>query len=163
MTTATLIKASYTLASSVVQGYLADLTDAELLLRPHEKMNHIAWQLGHLIVGETHHVNSVKPNSMPELPEGFAERHSKETASSDDPSHFCTKAEYLQLMEQQRQGAFAVLDSLTDEQLAAPAPEAVNYLGPNVASVFMSESNHWMMHAGQWAVIRRQLGKPPLF
>ena len=163
MNSATLIRATYTLPDMVVKGYLDDLTDEELLFRPHEKVNHIAWQLGHLIAGENFHVNQVKPDSMPTLPEGFAEAHSKENASSNDGSQFCTKAEYLQLMEEQRQGAFAVLDSLTEEQLAGPIPSQISYLGPVMSAAFTGEAAHWMMHAGQWAVIRRMLGKPPLF
>jgi hypothetical protein len=158
-----LIRASYEMPSQVIHGYLDDLTDDELLVRPLENMNHIAWQLGHLISGENFHISNVKPDSMPPLPDGFQERHSKEMASSNDRSQFCTKAEYLDLMRQQRQAALAVLDNLTEEQLAAPAPAAVSYLGPTVSAVFTSESNHWMMHAGQWAVVRRKLGKPPLF
>jgi len=27
----------------------------------------------------------------------------------------------------------------------------------------MLHPQHWLMHAGQWAVVRRKLGKPPLF
>jgi hypothetical protein len=163
MSLTAMIRASYEMPSSIVRGYLDDLTDDDLFVRPHENMNHIAWQLGHLLVGENHHMNAIKPDSMPALPEGFAERHAKETATSDDRSQFNTKAEYLQLMEQQRQATFAVLDGLTEEQLAGPSPEAVNYLGPTVSAIFTGESTHWMMHAGQWAVVRRKLGKPPLF
>jgi hypothetical protein len=29
--------------------------------------------------------------------------------------------------------------------------------------VFSMQGSHWMMHAGQWAVLRRKLGRPPLF
>jgi hypothetical protein len=32
-----------------------------------------------------------------------------------------------------------------------------------VGALFSVEGSHWLMHAGQWAVIRRQLGRKPLF
>lgn len=163
MNSATLIRASYAMPASIIRGYLSDLTDDDLLVRPHEKMNHIAWQLGHLIASQNYHVTQLKPGSMPELPEGFAQRHSKETAASDDRSLFCTKEEYLRLMDQQQEASNAVLDSLTEEQLGGPIPQKISYLGPNVSAVFTGETTHWMMHAGQWAVVRRMLGKPPLF
>lgn len=66
-------------------------------------------------------------------------------------------------MQEQRQGTLDVLEGLTDAELMRASPESVRYLGPTIGSVFAGESTHWMMHAGQWAVIRRKLGKPPLF
>tara|TARA_R110002095_G_scaffold202669_1_gene184422 strand:+ start:3555 stop:4046 length:492 start_codon:yes stop_codon:yes gene_type:complete len=157
------IKASLELPTSIVKGYLEDLTDAELLVRPADKMNHIAWQLGHLISSEHFHVTQVAPDSMPQLPAGFKEQYTRETAASENPADFHTNAEYLQLMQEQRQGTLNVLAKLSDQELMQPAPESVRYLGPTVGCVFAGESTHWMMHAGQWAVLRRKLGKPPLF
>ena len=59
-----------------------------MLKRPAPGANHVAWQLGHLISAETRLVEAAKPGSMPPLPEGFAERHSKDTAASDNPEGF---------------------------------------------------------------------------
>lgn len=157
------IAATFEMPGYVVQSYLADLSDAELLVRPAERMNHIAWQLGHLISGEHGHINQVSPGSMPPLPEGFRERHTRENATSDDPNLFLTKAEYLRVMTEQRQGTLAVLARLSDEELAQPAPESIRYFGPTIGTIFAGEAAHWMMHAGQWAVVRRKLGRPPLF
>lgn len=163
MSIATQIKHELNLPASVVQGYLADLSDADLLRRPVPNANHIAWQLGHLIVAEHNLNNMACPDSMPALPEGFAEKHGKETAASDDPSAFCTKEEYLKLMEEQRAGTLALLDSLSDEELEKPAPKDLHMLGATVGAVIASQSAHWMMHAGQWVIVRRQLDKEALF
>lgn len=157
------IKLALELPNMIVRSYLEDLTDAELLVRPFDGMNHIAWQLGHLIHGENFHINQVVAGSMPPLPDGFSDQHSKEAAASDDPASFCTKARYLELMEEQRAGSIAVLEKLSDAELEQPSPESIRYFGPTVGSVFAGESAHWMMHAGQWAVVRRRLGRPPLF
>ena len=147
----------------VVQTYIADLTDEELLMRPHEKANHIAWQLGHLIVWENHLNNMVCPDSMPALPEGFAEKHTKETAASDDPADFCSKEDYLQAMKTQRAGTLALLERLSDEELEQTAPEDIQKIGATVGAVIAGQSAHWMMHAGQWVIVRRQLGKEAAF
>lgn len=157
------IRATLQLPNMIVEQYLEDLTDAQLLLRPAKGMNHIAWQLGHLITGENFHVSQLDPEAMPPLPEGFAVRHTKETAASDNPDDFLSKQEYLDEMQRQREATLAYLATLSDEQLAAESPEAIRYFGPTVGSVFSGEATHWMMHAGQWAVVRRNLGKPPLF
>ncbi len=147
----------------VVGKYLEDLSDEDILVRPLATMNHIAWQLGHLISGENYHINQVVPDSMPPLPDGFAEMHTKETAPSDDPKGFLTKEDYLREMTRQRNATLELLDRLTDEELLDRSPESIRYFGPTVGSVFAGESSHWMMHAGQWAVVRRKLGRPPLF
>lgn len=157
------IKASIDMGKLISMSYLDDLTDEEMMHRPHEGCNHIKWQLGHLIASENQMISACKPGSMPALPEGFAEQYGKETAASDDPSAFHSKADLLKLFEEQRAATLSVLDSLTDEDLDKPTPEAMQGYAPNWGTAFVMQDSHWVMHAGQWAVIRRQLGRPPLF
>lgn len=154
---------SLQLPATIVRSYVADLTDAELLIRPMPEMNHIAWQWGHLIASEHLHMEQLALRPMPALPVGFAEQHSKENAISDSPDDFCTGQEYSRHMETQRQGTLDILVTLDDDQLLAPAPTSIEYLGPTIGSVFSGEAIHWIMHAGQWVAVRRLLGKPPLF
>jgi uncharacterized damage-inducible protein DinB len=147
----------------VSMAYLDDLTDADLLRRPHPDCNHINWQVGHLIASENMIINDVCPGSMPALPDGFAAKYTKETAKSDDAAQFCNKQELLRLHQQQRAATLAALTKLSDAQLDAPSPESMQSYAPTVAAAFSLQGSHWLMHAGQWAVVRRQLGKPPLF
>lgn len=144
----------------IALGYLEDLTDQELFHRPAPGANHINWQLGHLIVAEHQMINTAKPGSMPPLPEGFADRYAKEAASCDDPSRFLTKEQLLAVFRQQRAATLQALHSLSEEELDRPS--GVPY-APTVAALFSMQGTHWVMHAGQWAVIRRQLGRKPLF
>ncbi len=164
MSTATnVIRTSLETSTFVVNAYLDDLEDKDLLLRPVETANHIAWQLGHLIAAENKMTNAICPGSMPDLPEGFAERYTKETAAGDDPSQFHSKAEYLELMQQQRAATLAALEKLSDEDLEKPSPEEMREYVPTVGGVMALHGTHAMMHAGQWTVIRRQLGRQPMF
>ncbi len=84
-------------------------------------------------------------------------------AKSDEASAFDSKEELLRLYQAQRAGTLAALEKLSDGDLDKPAPEAMKDYAPNVAAAFSMQGSHWIMHAGQWAVLRRQLGKPPLF
>ena len=163
MSIAEQIKTELNLPAFVVQTYLADLTDEDLMRRPVPNANHIAWQLGHLIDAEHKLNNMVCPDSMPALPDGFSDQHSKETAGSDDASAFLTKDEYTKVMEAQRAGTLALLDRLSDEDLQQPAPEKIQQFGATVGAVIAGQSAHWMMHAGQWVIVRRQLGKEAIF
>lgn len=157
------LRCSILQGQNIVETYLRDLTDADLLVRPLPATNHIAWQLGHLIAAENMMLEAVRPGSMPPLSEGFREKHGKKTAASDNPKDFLTKAEYLDAMKKQREGTLKVLDSLSDADLSSEAPEALRGFLKHTGDVFAMQGTHWVMHAGQWAIIRRKLGKPPLF
>ena len=156
------IRANAAASDFLVQGYLADLSDAELLARPCKGANHIAWQLGHLIAAERHLVEQAVPGKMPPLPAGFAEKHKKDTASLDDPKAFLTKAEYLPLARQIRAAALEIAGSLSEADFDKPASKVPPFI-KTVGELFLFLGPHWTMHAGQWAVIRRALGRPPLF
>ena len=154
------IKVSIDTASVVSLGYLGDLSDQDLLHRPCVGCNHINWQLGHLIVSENNLINKVAAGAMPDLPEGFAAMYTSETSGNDDPKTLATKEELLKLAAEQRAATLAALAKVSDADLDQPT--GVDYAA-TVAAMFSLQGCHWLMHAGQWAVIRRQLGRKPMF
>ncbi len=85
------------------------------------------------LVSSDHEMLTLLGRTPPALPEGFAEAYTNETATSDDPAKFHKKDEYLALMDKMKAAVLALLGT------------------------------HWLMHAGQFVPIRRQLGRPPLF
>lgn len=141
----------------VGMAYLGDLSDAELMQRPHTKCNHLNWQVGHLIVSENSLVGMAWP--MPSLPAGFMEKYSKENAASDDPSKFATKEELMAAYKTQRAATLAVLASVSAEDLDQPS--GVDY-APTRGQLISLNGEHWLMHAGQWVIVRRQNDKPVL-
>lgn len=145
----------------VTNTYLGDLSDADLLVRPVPNANHIAWQLGHFIGTEAGWLQPKIPGANPAaLPAGFAERHSNDTARSD--SGFLTKAEYLALAETVRAATLDALERLPEADLEKES--GLNWdMVPTVGSMFQLIANHELMHAGQFVVVRRLLGKPVLF
>ena len=160
MTAKDVLRLTINMGRMITTSYLNDLTDEDLLHRPHPDCNHINWQLGHLIASEHGLINKAVPNGMPPLPAGFADRYSRTTARSNDPAAFLTKSELLAAYETQRAGTLAALDRIDDAEFARAT--GIEY-APTVAALFEMQGSHWIMHAGQWAVIRRQLGRPPLF
>lgn len=150
-------------ADNIARMYLGDLPDADLLVRPVDGCNHIAWQLGHLITAERMFVEAVRPGAAPALPEGFEAKHSKETAHSNSPSDFLTKQQYLDLYAPLRAAVLSVLNSVSDAELDGPPPESMASYTRSIGDILSLIGTHWTMHTGQWAVIRRKLGRPPLF
>ena len=157
------IKLNIDMARMCCNMYLEDLTDRDLMRRPAAGCNHINWQIGHLITSDHNLVSAVAPGRMPLLPAGFAEKYSKGTAGSDDASAFCTKAELTAAAAEQLNAALEILESLSDADLDAVSPPPLNSYAPTAGAVFSLLGSHWMMHSGQWVVVRRQLGMPALF
>jgi hypothetical protein len=148
----------------MVGMYLSDLSDADLLVRPVPGANHIAWQLGHLIVSEPHLMAAYLPGvKWPPLPAGFAEKHTKETARLDAADQFYKKNEYLSLYGQVREATIGGLEKLADADLDRPTTGDMAKFAPNVGAFFLLNANHTMMHLGQFTALRRKLGKPVLF
>lgn len=162
MTAKDVFRTTIEMAHSMTEGYLADLADADLLIRPVPGMNHIAWQLGHLISSE-HSMLTALGHPMPDLPAGFDAAHKKDTASSDDPRKFWKKDEYLSLMRRCHDGTLAAIKSTPDSELDKPGPENMRSYAATIGAVFNLIGAHEMMHSGQLVAVRRKLGKPPLF
>ena len=85
------IKIAIDCGDAVSLPYLEDLSDADLMRRPCPGCNHINWQIGHLLAAENGMVNGAIPGALPALPAGFAEKYTKEMATSDDASKFSKK------------------------------------------------------------------------
>lgn len=156
------IRSSANVSMMVLKSYISDLDDAELLKRPSEGCNHIAYQLGHLISSEVQLLEMVAPGKGAELPDGFAEAHSKEQASSDDAAQFHGKSTYLELMDRVRETTLAALEACPDSDLDKEGPEPMRSFCPTVGDLFTLIVTHPLMHAGQFVIVRRQLDKPIL-
>jgi DinB superfamily len=157
------IRSSLSISDFLVNRYLEDITDAEMLDRPVEGANNIAWQLGHLISSERSLVEAAAPGSMSELPAGFRERHTKETAANDKPADYLTKDEYQRLAKEVRANTLRSLDKLSDADLDKPATGRVPPFIKTAGDCFVTIGPHWSSHAGQWVVLRRKLRRPVMF
>ena len=154
------IKIVIEMGEVVASGYLSDLTDDQWMMRPHPGCNHINWQVGHLIVAENHHLNLAKAGAAPPLPAGFGEKYTKETAANNDPAAFVRKDELLKIHAEQHAAVLSTLASLSDAELDRAT--GIEY-APTVGAVMSLQGSHWLMHAGQWVIVRRAVGKPALF
>jgi DinB superfamily len=157
------IRTSLATSEFFTGAYLGDFSAADMMARAVPGANHVAWQLGHLISAECRLVEAGVPGSMPKLPVGFMEKHTKDTAGSDDPRAFLTKEEYLQLAKEVRSATLATLEKCSDadleKQVSGRVPPFVKCAGDG----FVTVGGHWTLHAGQWAVLRRKLGRPVQF
>jgi hypothetical protein len=149
---------------SILDMYLADLSDADLFVRPAPTANHLAWQLGHLISGDPFLMSGQGIElSYPPLPAGFDKQYGKEGAKDNGPAGFLTKAEYLALFDRMRAATIATVENLADADLDKPTQGQMAPFAPKLGDLILLIANHTLMHAGQFTVVRRALGKPVLF
>jgi hypothetical protein len=157
------IRICATTADMICLGYLEDLSDADLMKRAAPGINTINWQIGHLILSEHNMLSEAFPGAMPSLPAGFADQYSRETVSKDTAADFLKKAELIEAHKTQRAATLAQLDKVSDADLDKESPEQIRSYAATLGALFMLPGEHWLMHCGQWVVVRRQLGRPPLF
>lgn len=150
----------------VTEKLLEDMTEADLFARYAPQANHLAWQLGHLIQAECHYLgvldSQLGTSFSTSLPEGFAQKHTNETAASNNPADFCDRETYLKLFNQQRQASLAALAAVSESDLEKPLDEPT-ILFSNVEQVFYLIACHEVMHSGQITAVRRQVGRPVAF
>ena len=159
MTSKDVIKNTLQMSNDVLMAYLGDLSDEELMLRPVPGSNHIAWQLGHITSSE-HQMMTEVSFPMPDLSDGFEACYTKETSTSDDAAKFHKKDQYLALMAEQRKSTLASLEAASDADLGRATPVSMHEYAKTVGEAFNLIGVHALMHAGQFAVVRRKLGKP---
>ncbi len=157
------LRTALTSTQNMLGTYLGDLSDADLLVRPVPGANHIAWQLGHLIASESRMGQLLPGARYPELPAGFVEQHAKEKAAQDPPTGFTPKAVYLDLFNKVRGATLAALDKMSEADLDRPTEGPMTKFAPTLGALLVLNANHVLMHAGQFTVVRRKLGKPVLF
>lgn len=157
------LKITLNTSMRVLKMYLEDLSDSDLLLRTTPNANHVAWQIGHLIVSEANIPRQIPSAKLTELPAGFAPRYTKATANNDSPADFDKKADLMALYDRVRINTFATLDSLSEADLDVKTTGPMARLMPNYGALFNLLALHAMMHAGQVTSLRRLLGKPVLF
>jgi uncharacterized damage-inducible protein DinB len=157
------IKTALNSSQHLLNWYLGDLSDADLVVRPVPGANHIAWQIGHLILAERMFGKSLPGATYPELPAGFAELHGKEMATVDPPKGFGSKSDYLSHFNKGREVSVAALANLSEADLDKPTEGNIAKFAPTLGALLLLAASHTTMHTGQFTVVRRKLGKPVLF
>jgi hypothetical protein len=150
-------------SANMLEHHLADLSDADLLVRPVPSANHAAWQVAHLVDFIGLIVRSVSPGLSVPQSAAFSKAARRESASSDDPTTFVSKAELIAQLRVATEALIGVVRALRDIDLDAPTPAEFRGLAPTLGDLILTVPMHASMHLGQLQVIRRKLGKPNLF
>ena len=158
MSTAELFSKNILQSKGMVEMFLKDFSDADMLFRPAKTANHAIWQIGHL----TNSTRNMVIACDPSIAFGFDDdtRFGKSKASIDDPAFFPNKSEILSKFNQAMETAAGWVVKLSDADFAKPTPERLQQFAPTFGNIAILLASHPMMHIGQFSVTRRALGKP---
>ncbi len=151
-------------SQNLVNGFLADVSDEEMKVRPVEGANSIAWQLAHLIASEASFGAALPVAKYPAVPEAI--KAGGKSSPNGNPCEGCglPKVELLDWFNRVREATIKAVETIDERDLDTANPnEGMRRLAPTFGALFLLANNHTMMHAGQWSVIRRKLKKPVLF
>jgi hypothetical protein len=152
---------TYRQQAGMLQMHLSDFSEADMLVRPVEAANHVAWQLGHLVNSTINLINSVSPGALAAPEPAFAERHGYNGTKLNDG--FESKEQLLRRFNAMNDALIKWVQNLSDADAARETQDPIKGFAPTVGHLAYAHPVHVMMHVGQIQVIRRKLGKPILF
>jgi hypothetical protein len=147
------------------EQFLPDLTPAEWFWSPEQYPTHVAWQVGHLAVAQYNlclrRVRGRTAEDESLISESFIEAFKFGSAPTRKEVQYPSLEEIKRVFDAVHAQSLAELEKRSDaelnEPLENPHPRFATKLG---AVEFCSQ--HELVHAGQIAMLRRLMGKPPL-
>jgi len=139
--------------------------DDDWFFQANPKTNHALWIVGHLGLADNMFASRFRPDTA-DKPDGWdelfwfgSEIQSREAYPAIDAVR--------QYFASRRENLISVIESLTEDDLSGPAPspeERSPIAGaPNIGHLLVFAAQHEFMHTGQFTIIHRALGNPPLF
>ena len=142
---------------------LADFrTPQQWTFQVHPSCNHALWFAGHMATSDNFFLSLVAPERSQRLPE-FQAKFGMGSQPTNQPAEYPAPESVLATMRERREELLAVLEQMTDEDLARKTPPGAPDFLPDIASVFELAIWHEGQHSGQVSVARRALGHKPLF
>ena len=147
------------------EQFLKDLTDAEWYWSPPQFTTHVAWQVGHLAVSQyslcLRRVRGRTTADESLISDAYIDAFKLGSKPVSEPEKNLPLDEIRHVFEAVHKQSIHELggrsDAELDEPLEQPHPRFKTKLG---AVEFCAQ--HELVHAGQIAMLRRLMGKPPL-
>lgn len=129
-------------------------------------VTHVAWQVGHLAFAQyrlcLQRVRGPRPDDEQLISADFLAALGRDAVPDPDPTTYPSPAEIRATFDRVHERVFADLADLPDADLDGPLDP------PHRLAKSKIEALHWcaaheLIHAGQIALLRRQLGQKPLW
>jgi hypothetical protein len=147
------------------QQFLNDLTDAEWYWSPPQFTTHIAWQVAHIAVAEyslcLRRVRGRTSADESLVSDAFIDAFKLGSKPVAEPEKNPPLDEIRRVFEAVHQQSIDELSGRSEAELDGPLAEPHPRFKTKLGAVEFSPL-HEMVHAGQIAMLRRLMGKPPL-
>jgi hypothetical protein len=152
-------------ARQYTRRFLTGLSDQEWFWCPSELTTHIAWQVGHVAVSQYNlclrRVRGRTAEDETLIPDHFIEVFKLGSTPDPDPQNNPSLAEIRQVFDAVEQQVVTELATREDEDLDVPVEQPHPVFKTKLEAVEYAPQ-HELVHAGQIALLRRMMGKPPL-
>jgi DinB superfamily len=153
-------------AREYTRGLLEGVGDDDWFRMPSEGVTHIAWQVGHLAIAEYRlmlaQVRGTRPDDERFIPASYVKLFGRGSTPSADASAYPSPRELRDVLDEVHQHALAELSSFPHQRLDLP-PEREHRLCKTKLDCLEWCARHEMLHAGQIGLLKRLLGKQPVW
>jgi hypothetical protein len=147
------------------QQFLEDLTDAQWYWSPPQFTTHMAWQVGHIAVAEYNLcLRRVRGRTKADeslISDAYIEAFRLGSKPVAEPKKNLPLDEIRRVFDAVHQHSINELAGRSDTELDEPLADPHPRFKTKLEAVEFS-SLHELVHAGQIAMLRRLMGKPPL-
>lgn len=154
------------LARDYTNRILTDIPVSQWFEFPPGGVSHVAWQVGHLAMAQyrlaLERTRDRRDSDAELISDEFLKVFGRDSVPVADPSQYPSAEEILMTFDRVHQQTMDEIKLLTPEDLNADVYKPHPLVKTRIWSLIWC-SHHEMIHAGQIALIRRQLGAKPLW
>jgi hypothetical protein len=129
-------------------------------------VTHVAWQAGHLAMAEYRlcldRIRGERPDDEQIISAAFLRQFGKGSEPDPDPSVYPAPSEILATLARVHEAAMTECANLSDSDLDATALKPHLWFTTKIGSLSWCAA-HEMTHAGQLGLLRRLMGKKPIW
>ena len=145
-------------------GLLDGVPEAEWFRMPAEGVTHVAWQVGHLAMGQYRLTMELLRGRRPDdgelISDDFLRLFSRNSVPDANPAAYPAPAAIRAVFDRVHERVLAELKDFPEAEWSAPPTRAHRLAKTKMESLFWC-GHHEMLHAGQIGLLRRLFGHPP--
>lgn len=145
---------------------LDQIDESEWFWMPEPRVTHVAWQVGHLTFAQYRlaldRIRGERPEDSEFVSAEFLKIFGRDSFPDPDPSKYPSPGEIRATFERVHERVLLELPSLPESEWYAPILKPHSLFNRKIESLQWC-SHHETIHAGQIGLLRRLMGKPPMW
>jgi uncharacterized damage-inducible protein DinB len=134
--------------------------------QPSEGVTHIAWLVGHLVLGQyrlaLERIRGRRPEDEYLVSQAFLARHGRGSVPKPDPASDPSPEEIRAVLDRVHRQVLEETATLPEEEWDRPLLQPHSLVSTKIGALFWC-GQHEFVHAGQIGLLRRLLGHPPVW